>query len=110
MRDADDEKSKASRWKLMEDNLATVLAEIRTQPDVGKLFPPELQSLPEEIEMLQGWIEEAREYGIAYEALVCLLESYPFQLSGRAAIKLLEVGLLMRLKTERPEDAAFDSR
>jgi hypothetical protein len=39
-----------------------------------------------------------------------MLESYPFKISGPAAIKLLEVGLLMGYKTERPEDALFDNR
>ena len=36
MMDEDDEKSKASRWKLVENNLAVVLAEVRAQPEVGQ--------------------------------------------------------------------------
>lgn len=52
----------------------------------------------------------SRGYGIAYEALIAMLEAFPFPLSSRAAIKLLEVGLLFRFKTARPEDALFDSR
>jgi hypothetical protein len=96
--------------KLIEDNLSVVLIEIRGQANVGKLFPPELQSFSEQVEQIREWIEDVREYGLAYESLVTMLDAFPFQLSGRAAIKLLEVGLLMRLKTERPEDAQFDSR
>jgi hypothetical protein len=96
--------------ELVENNLSAVLTEIRGQVDVGKPFPPELQSFSEQVEQIREWIEDAREYGLAYESLVTMLEAFPFQLSGRAVIKLLEVGLLMRLKTERPEDAQFDSR
>ncbi len=39
-----------------------------------------------------------------------MLQTFPFRLSGPAAMKLLEIGLLMRFKTGLPEDARFDSR
>jgi hypothetical protein len=96
--------------KLIKDRLTAVLAEIRVQNDVGRLFPPEVQGFSEQVGQISEWIEDADEYGIAYESLVSMLEEFPFQISGRVAIKLLEVGLLMRFKTERVEDAAFDSR
>lgn len=38
------------------------------------------------------------------------LETLPFRLSGAAAVKLLEVGLLFGFKTERHQDARFDVR
>ena len=96
--------------KLIEANLLAVLAELRQQSDVGNAFPPELLSFAEQVEQLREWIEDAGEYGIAYESLVATLEGFPFQLSGRAAVKLLEAGLLMRFKTGRPQDAQFDRR
>jgi hypothetical protein len=42
--------------------------------------------------------------------MVANLEKFPFTLSGPAAVKLLEVGLKMRYKTDRTEDEAFDMR
>lgn len=96
--------------KLIKDNLLIVLLEIRGQSDVGRGFPPELQSFSEQMEQIREWLEEGGEYGIAYESMISLLEAFPFNLSGVAAVRLLEAGLLMRFKTEAPEDAQFDSR
>ena len=96
--------------ELIKDKLTAVLSEIRVQAEVGKLFPPELRSFSEQVEQIREWIEDVGEYGVAYESLVSMLEERPFRLSGPTAIKLLEVGLLMRFKTERAEDAQFDSR
>jgi hypothetical protein len=96
--------------KLIIDRLAAVLAEVQVQTHVAKHFPPEMQGFSEQVEQIREWIEDAGEYGIAYESLVSMLEAFPFELSGQAAIKLLEVGLLLRFKTERVEDAQFDSR
>jgi hypothetical protein len=39
-----------------------------------------------------------------------MLEEFSFQLSATAAVKLLEAGLPMRFKTDRPQDARFDFR
>jgi hypothetical protein len=99
-----------SNIHLMKDNLFVLLTEIRGQAEVGTLFPSELQSLPEQVEQIREWIEDVGEYGLAYESFVSMLEQFPFQLSGGAAIKLLEVGLLVHFKTELPGDAQFDSR
>jgi hypothetical protein len=95
---------------LIESNLLAVLAELSQQPAVGATFPSEMRSYPEQVEQLREYVELAGEYGVAYEALVSMLEMFPFQLSGPVAVKLLEVGLLMKFKTERPEDSQFDSR
>lgn len=95
---------------LIESNLLAVLREIRNQPEIGAGFPPDLQTYAEQVEQIREYIEDAGEYGLAYESLVSTLESFPFQLSGAVAIKLLEVGLLFRFKSEMPEDAKFDSR
>jgi hypothetical protein len=95
---------------LIEKNLLLVLDEISKQPEVGESFPPELQSFAEQVTQIREYIKDAGEYGIAYESLVAMLDSFHFQLSGHTAIRLLEVGLLMRFKTELPLDAKFDSR
>lgn len=96
--------------KLIQSNLQFVLAEIGKQSRVGEEFSPDLQSFPEQVESIREWVEEAGEFGIAYEAIVAMLEKFPFQISGPAAVKLLEVGLLMRFKTDQVKDAKFDSR
>lgn len=96
--------------ELIKANLLAVLVEVRNQPEIGEGFPSELQSYVEMTEQIREYIEDAGELGIAYESLVCTLQGFPFQLSGSAAIKLLEVGLLMKFKTDLFEDAQFDSR
>lgn len=95
---------------LVEANLSEILSEVRQQEHVDATFPKDLLSFPEQMAQVQEWIEHAGEYGIAYESLVSLLERFPFKLSSQRSVKLLEVGLLMRFKTERPEDDRFDSR
>lgn len=95
---------------LIKDNLQKVLEEIAKQPEVAESIPPQQLSLPEQIEQIQEYLDYAGEYGVAYEIIVSLLESLPFNLSGLAAIRLLEVALLLRYKTGRSEDIKFDSR
>lgn len=97
-------------FKIIESNLRAVLAEIQAQPEIGGVFPAELQSYTDQVQQIAEFIEQAGEYGVAYESLICMLERFPFTLSGPVAIKLLEVGLLMRFKTELPDDAQFDYR
>jgi hypothetical protein len=92
--------------ELIKNNLLIILAELGNQPEVGGKFPPELQSYSEQVEQLREYID-AKEYGIAYESIVAMLEEFEFLLSGPVVIKLLEVGLLMRFKTNRAEDAKF---
>lgn len=97
-------------FEVIESNLRAVLAEIQAQPEIGGVFPAELQTYADQVQQISEFIEQAGEYGVAYESLICMLERFPFTLSGPAAIKLLEVGLLMRFKTELPDDAQFDYR
>lgn len=42
--------------------------------------------------------------------VVSMLEVFPFKSSGKAAIKLLEVGLIFGFKTELDSDIGFDRR
>jgi hypothetical protein len=93
---------------LIQRNLAAVLAEVSSQPEVGATFQDEMRSYAEQVEQIREWIENAGEFGIAYESLICMIERFPFRLSGASAVKLLEVGLLMKFKSGRPEDARFD--
>ena len=97
-------------FELISSNLLCVLDEIRTQPELAKTFPPDQLSYEESVEQMRAFIEDAGEFGIAYETMVMILADYPFRLSSPTAIRLLEVGLLMKFKTELPEDAVFDSR
>lgn len=99
-----------NKMKIIEDNLSHILNELETQSDIGKLFPPEKLSFQKTIDRLREWIEDAGEYGIAYESIIAMLEKNPFVLSGIAAVKLLEVGLLFKFKTEDEQDKIFDSR
>ncbi|MBL9169298.1 MAG: hypothetical protein JNN07_16275 [Verrucomicrobiales bacterium] len=64
----------------------------------------------EAIRALREYVDEAHEYGVAYEVVVATLEKHSFGLSGRGAVRLLETGLIMGYKTERPEDSEFDLR
>ena len=56
------------------------------------------------------YINYANEYGIAYEIMIGILESEPVKVSGLAAVKMLEVTLLLGYKTEKEEDRIFDLR
>ena len=97
-------------YQHIKSNLLFIVNEISAQPEIAKYFPPEMQSYDEQINQVKEYLIEAGEYQIAYEIIVSMLESFPFQLSGSASIKLLEVGLLMKFKTEKPEDSRFDKR
>ncbi|RWA46397.1 hypothetical protein AU476_36335 [Cupriavidus sp. UYMSc13B] len=69
-----------------------------------------MMSYSEQIDQIEEFILSAGEFGIAYENIISLIEITPVQLSGAAAIKLLEVALLFGFKTERSSDAEFDRR
>ena len=97
-------------YQLIESNLSFVLAELGSQPEVASLFPPESLSYQEQIDQLSEWVDDAGEYGLVYENVVSVLEVFPFKLSGKAAIKLLEVGLIFGFKTESESDKGFDRR
>jgi hypothetical protein len=48
-------------------------------------------------------------HGIAYESIVSTLDVFPFQLTGPSAVQLLGTRLMVGFKTERPQDARFES-
>ena len=91
---------------LITRHLLSILSEIQGQNGVAAFYPKEQLSFHEEMNQIKEFIE-VDEAGLAYESLVATLENMPFVLSSAAAIHLLEVGLLMGFKTQRPEDAMF---
>lgn len=96
--------------KLIQQNLSAVYQEVCKQADIAINVPSSQMPFDMQMDQIREWIEDVGEYGIAYESLVSLLELYPIQLSGSAAVKLLEVSLLFGFKTERAQDRPFDRR
>ena len=94
--------------ELIEDRLLRLTREIETQADVGRGFAPNVATFDQQLAFVREYIDVAGEYGLAYELLVALLEGHSFKITSSAAVGLLEVGLLLGYKTERPEDADFD--
>jgi hypothetical protein len=92
------------------DRLRMILAEFCEQSHLANHFGGEFLSFNEELEQIREFVEDAGEYGIAYECMVSVLEKVPFALSGKAAVSLLEVGLLFGYKTDRPCDKPYDRR
>jgi hypothetical protein len=95
---------------IVRSRLMDILQELQMQTDLATHYPENRLSFQDEMNQLHEFIADAGEYGIAYESIIANLEQIPFTLSGVAAVKLLEVGLIMRYKTERPQDQAFDMR
>jgi hypothetical protein len=94
----------------IKERLRRLLSEMREQSQLASYFGGESLSFEEEMEQIREFIEDAGEYGIAYESIVSALEDIPFKISGKAAVNLLEVGLLLGYKTEKPSDRPFDRR
>lgn len=94
----------------IEAALSQIIGEIAVQTDVGSRFPVGMQKFPHQVDQIKEFIDYAGEYALAYEYIICLLEQFPFVLTGQTAVKLLEVGLILQFKTECEEDAEFDSR
>jgi hypothetical protein len=91
----------------VETRLRRILDELERQADVSAAYRADALSFSDEMAQIREYIEVAGEYGAAYESLVATIESHPFVLSGKAAVSLLEVGLLLGYKTDRNEDKEF---
>lgn len=96
-----------NNFKEIEANLLFILNELRDQPEIATYFPPEMQSYYDQLALIEEYLVDAGEYGLGYELIVALLESFPFKLSNLALVKLLESGKLMKFKTDRIEDGKF---
>ncbi|MGU7771832.1 hypothetical protein ACV229_16885 [Burkholderia sp. MR1-5-21] len=95
---------------LIEGNLDFILDEMKAQPEVAQYYPPGGLTYDEHLAQINEFNADAGEYGLAYEYVVGALESIPFRLTGAAAVKLLEIGLLMGFKSEQDLDKRFDRR
>jgi hypothetical protein len=95
---------------VVEPRLLEVLGEVEAQTKVASSYAESFLPFVEEMRQIREYIEVAGEYGLAYETLVAAIEIHPFVLSGKAAISLLEVGLIFGFKTDREEDSFFDMR
>ncbi|KVO51916.1 hypothetical protein [Burkholderia stagnalis] len=95
---------------LIEGNLNFILGEMKAQPEIAEHYPPDGLTYEEHLAQIHEFIADAGEYGLAYEYVVGALESMPFRLTGAAAVKLLEIGLLMGFKSEEELDRRFDRR
>ncbi|WP_115515126.1 MULTISPECIES: hypothetical protein [Xanthomonas] len=96
--------------ELVEKNLLSIIGELAEQAAVGAEFSRDEMSLSDQIRQMTEWVEDAGEYGLAYENIVCLLEGCPFFLRGLNAVKLLELGLIFGFKTDLDKDGSFDKR
>jgi len=96
--------------KIIKNNLLSILREIEKQNYLAETYSKEELSFDDEMFQLFEYIDVADEYAVAYESIISTLENHKYILSGIAAVKLLEVGLLMKYKTEREEDKIFDNR
>lgn len=95
--------------QFVRSHLFDLLAEIEKQTNMAAYYGAGHLSFHDEMAQIREFIEHD-EYEIAYECVVVNLEKDGYSLSGIAAVKLLEVGLLMHYKTERESDHPFDFR
>ena len=98
-----DSQEKQDRANAIYKRLRLVLAEMESQKHLAASFPAEQLSFNEEMAQIKEFINVG-EAGPAYEVIVATLEQVPFAILGSAAVALLELGLLFRYKTDRPED------
>ncbi|WP_185814552.1 hypothetical protein [Xanthomonas sp. SS] len=99
-----------NNYNLIEKNLKLIVFGLINQPGVAVHFPDCGMSYSDQMDQMMEWIDDAGECSLAYENIVCLLDKYPFNLSGKLAVKLLEVGLILGFKTELEIDKEFDIR
>jgi hypothetical protein len=97
-------------YDVIESSLLKILKEMESQCELSTYYPDSMLSFEGNMEHIKEYIEVAGEYGLAYELIVVNLEQVPFILSGSAAINLLELGLIMKFKTDREEDKLYDLR
>lgn len=94
----------------IEKKLMYILCQMEPQHHLASSYPQETMSFQDQMAQIREYIELAGEYGLAYELIVVNLEKHSFQLTGTAAVYLLELALIMKYKTERDEDLMFDLR
>lgn len=95
---------------IVTQGLNAIMDEIRSQKNIGETFPQNMQCFDDWLEQMDELVKYAGEFSIAYESIVATLEQFPFAISGPTAVRLIEVGLIMKYKTERDCDVIFDGR
>jgi hypothetical protein len=88
----------------VEGSLTALLEELESQPEMAIFFPSDKLGYRDTLSNIREWLEDAGEYGLAYEVIVSLLESFDFKISGKSAVRLLEVGLHFGYKTNNGTD------
>lgn len=95
--------------KLITSKLEAILAEIKGKKDSYEKSNDEEMPYDEQIVQIREYIEN-REYGLAYETIICILEKLDADIPAKISVVLIELALLFRFKTERSEDGIFDIR
>jgi hypothetical protein len=94
----------------VEESLTALLEELESQPEMAIIFPPDILGYEDTLSNIREWLEDDGEYGLAYEVMVSLLERFDFKISGKSAVRLLEVGLYFGYKTDLESDHDLDWR
>lgn len=97
------------KYESVEKNLHFIVAEMELQVLAVNDYYNSGLTLEEEIRQIREFIDVG-ECDLAYQSIIANLQSAPFLLSGNSSIKLLEVALKMKFKTDRDEDVEFDFR
>ena len=91
-------------------SLTALLEELESQPEMANFFAPDILSYKDTLSNIGEWLGDNGEYGLAYEVMVSLLERFDFKISGKSAVRLLEVGLYFGYKTDLESDHDLDWR
>ena len=94
---------------LIDANLIFIVQEMKAQPEIAQSYSPATLSYDHQMDQICEFIDTG-EYGLAYEYIIGALGCSPFKMSGAAALKLLEIGLLMEFKSTLEGDKRFDRR
>jgi|SaaInlStandDraft_4_1057021.scaffolds.fasta_scaffold192521_2 hypothetical protein len=94
-------------YEMIIERLKSIHEELASQMYLSRYDKKEFASYKECLDYIPEFID-AYEHGLSYEFTVNILENYPATLSGKNAIYLLELGLLMGFKTEADEDKIFN--
>ncbi|MCW0922005.1 hypothetical protein ACYSTU_14355 [Pseudomonas glycinis] len=94
----------------VEKSLTALLEELESQPEMAIFFASDILGYEDTLSNIREWLEDDSEYGLAYEVMVSLLERFDFKISGKSAVRLLEVGLYFGYKTDLESDRDLDWR
>ncbi len=96
-------------WKFTEDNLLYIFNEMKIQ-NMSKYNCEGCNTWKGTIDQIYEFIDLAGEYALAYEFIIFELERLPYKISGKASIKLLELAVIFKYKSEDKDDECFDFR